>query len=81
MTVEELIRLLAKYAPDLRVVVDGYEDGYDDLSPEQRRLVKISLNTGRHEYVGTHGDVDYLPKERLAGLEVEEALALRRTSH
>ena len=81
MTVEELIRLLAKYALDLRVVVDGYEDGYDDLSPEQLRLVKISLNTGRHEYVGTHGDVDYLPKERLAGLEVEEALAVHRTSH
>ena len=32
MTVEQLVRLLRDYPPDLRVVVDGYEDGYDDLS-------------------------------------------------
>ena len=62
MTVNDLIQLLSDHPPDLRVVVDGYEEGYDDLSPGQLRLVKISLNTGRHEYVGTHGDVDYLPK-------------------
>ena len=81
MTVYELILLLRKHPPDLHVVVDGYEDGYDDLSPEQLRVVKLSLNTGTREYVGMHGDVDFLPKEKLAGLEVEEALALHRTSH
>ena len=46
MTVYELIQLLRKHPPDLRVVVDGYEDGYDDLSPEQLQTVKITLNTG-----------------------------------
>ena len=81
MTVYELIQLLRTHPPDLRVVVDGYEDGYDDLSPEQLQTVKITLNTGTREYVGTHGDVDYLSKEKLAGLKVEEALVLRRTSH
>ena len=81
MTIDELVRLLGTYSPELRVVVDGYEDGYDDLSPEQLRMVKISLNTGTRDYVGTHGDVDYLPKDKLAGVEVEEALALHRTSH
>ena len=81
MTVEELIQLLQSHPRDMRVVVDGYEDGYDDLSPEQLRTVKITLNTGTREYVGTHGDVDYLPKEKLAGLKVEEALVLHRTSH
>ena len=29
MTVNELIQLLNGYRPDLRVVVNGYEDGYD----------------------------------------------------
>ena len=81
MTVDELVRLLATYPPNMRVVVDGYEDGYDDLSPKQLRMVKLSLNTGSREYVGTHGDVDYVPEEKLAGLDVEEALALHRTSH
>lgn len=30
MSVGELIRLLGKYPVDMRVVVDGYEEGYDD---------------------------------------------------
>lgn len=81
MTVYELIQLLRNHPPDLRVVVDGYEDGYDDLSPEQLQTVKIALNSGTREYVGTHGDVGFLPREKLAGLKVEEALVLRRTSN
>ena len=32
MTVAELVQLLANYPPDLRVVVNGYEEGYDDLA-------------------------------------------------
>ena len=47
MTVKELANLLATYPPDLRVVVNGYEDGYDDLSPEQIASVKIALNVGK----------------------------------
>ena len=46
VTVNELIQLLADHPADLRVVVNGYEDGYDDLSPGQLRVVKISLDTG-----------------------------------
>ena len=72
---------MAAYQPDLRVVVNGYEDGYDDLSPEQLRVVKISLDTGEQEWVGKHGDAGYLPQERLDGLKVEEALVLRRVSN
>lgn len=30
MTVGELVEFLEKYPDDLRVVVKGYEDGYDD---------------------------------------------------
>lgn len=32
MTVGELIDILKLHAPDTRVVVAGYEDGYDDLT-------------------------------------------------
>ena len=70
-----------RIAARFRVVVDGYEDGYDDLSPEQLRMVRISLNTGTRDYVGAHDDVGRLPEEKLADLEVEEALALHRMSH
>lgn len=32
MTVKELIAALQNYPPDLRVIVLGYEDGYDDVT-------------------------------------------------
>ena len=48
MIVSELIELLQECPAGLRVVVNGYEEGYDDLSPEQISIAKISLNTGKH---------------------------------
>ena len=78
MTVSELIKALAEYPPDLRVVVDGYEDGYDDLTEEKTSLVKITLNTGTADWMGQHGDASYLPSDAVATTEVVEALALHR---
>ena len=51
MIVSELIDLLRQYPAGLRVV-NGYEEGYDDLSPEQISTAKITLNTGRHRWEG-----------------------------
>ena len=77
MTVNELLQLLKGYSPDLRVVVNGYEEGYDDLSPEQLSVIRVALNTGRSRWEGQHGD----PKERTDGEIIAEALALRRVSN
>ena len=74
MTVYELMQLLREHPPDLRVVVDGYEDGYDDLSPEQLSVVRIALNTGKHRWEGQHGDPNGLA-------DGAEALVLRRVSN
>ena len=78
MKVGDLIKLLREYPSDLRVVVDGYEDGYDDLTPKQIAVEKISLNTGENDWEGQHGFViGEVPKDtRVVG-----ALVLRRTSH
>ena len=76
MTVGELTRLLQRHPRDLRVVVDGYEDGYDDLSPEQLSVVSITLNTGKHRWEGRHGDPDGRNDAQVA-----EALVLRRASN
>ena len=81
MTVAQLVRLLADYPPTLRVVVNGYENGYDDLSPEQVSLVKIALNAGKHEWEGKHGDSDGLTEGAPGGPDVVDALVLRRTSN
>lgn len=78
MLVGELLEVLRQYPAGLRVVVNGYEEGYDDLTPERISPVKISLNTGKHEWEGRHGDPPY-PAEKTPG-DVE-ALVLRRTSN
>ncbi len=34
MTAKQLLELLASYLPELRLVVNGYRDGFDDAMPE-----------------------------------------------
>ena len=46
---------------DLRVVVNGYEEGYDDLTPDQISIVRIALNTGADYWVGQHGRPTMFP--------------------
>ena len=81
MTVSELIELLQEHPASLRVMVNGYEEGYDDLSPEQISVAKISLNTGTHDWEGRHGDPRCLAEETSDGGKVVEALVLRRVSN
>ncbi len=77
MTVDELIEQLAEYPPGLQVVVNGYENGYDDLTPEQRSVVRIVLNAGKHRLEEQHGDTNGLTDSA----DVVEALVLRRVSN
>ena len=77
MTVAELITVLRQYRPDLRVVVNGYEEGYDDLAPDQIAPLRIALNIGRHDWEGAHGHAD----DAKGQAEVVEAVALQRTSN
>ena len=81
MSVYELIRLLEKHPPDLRVVVNGYEEGYDDLEMEHLSVVEIALNTGKHRWEGQHGDPNGLSGSAPGDAEVVAALVLRRVSN
>ena len=47
MIVGELAQLLAAYPPDLRVVVSGYEEGYDDLEAGLVFVREIRLDAGK----------------------------------
>ena len=60
---------------------NGYEDGYDDLSPEQLRVVKISLNTGKHPWEGAHGNPAGPSRSAPDDAKLVEALVLRRVSN
>ena len=41
MTVKELIEKLSKHDPELKVVVTGYESGFDDFDIRVKRVVNI----------------------------------------
>ncbi len=82
MTVSQLIEVLQTNPGDLRVVVNGYEDGYDDLSPDQISIVRIALNTGVEDWEGQHGEADHISAGSEASeTTVADALVLRRTSN
>ena len=77
MNVKELIELLGEYPSEMRVVVNGYEAGYDDLSPDQLSSVKIALDAGKEGWEGKYGDPGY---RRSEDGEFVDALVLRRVS-
>ena len=81
MTVSELIELLREYPASLRVMVNGYEDGYDDLSSEQISVAEMCLNTGTHDWEGQHRDLRHSAEETPDESRVVEALVLRRVSN
>ena len=81
MTVAELMDLLRDYPPALRVVVDGYEDGYDDLSSERIFVTKIDLDTGKKSWQGQHGDPRDKRRSGPNTVKTVEALVFRRTSY
>ena len=79
MTVHQLIGLLATYPPDLRVVVNGYEDGFDDVEPERVSVTRIELDVGEDWWDGRHAAaVDRAAAER--GGRIVDALVLWRAS-
>ena len=61
MKIADLIRILQTYPQDLRVVVDGYEDGYDDLDEDLMRFREIRLGIGKHWWERRHNDVVVTP--------------------
>lgn len=81
MTVKELIRLLQECPSDMRVVVNGYEEGYDDLSPEQVSVVRVLLNTGTESWQGRHGDPRDVPEQSPDRADAVDALVLGRESN
>lgn len=76
MKVKELINLLSKENPELRVVVDGYETGFDEV--EKCILVEMSPNTGKNDK-HWEGEFNKVYKDDIAS-NVEVALFLPRKS-
>jgi hypothetical protein len=57
MTVEELREELLKYPPSARVVVDGYEGGYHDVTVVRQKMLELNFYGQTDEDIfGPHGD-------------------------
>ncbi len=79
MTVGELVQLLKGYPPDLRVMVQGYEDGHDDLETRFVDAGEARLNVNSAWYYGRHEQV--LKGDKPTGHETVRALFLHRPWH
>lgn len=65
VTVGELIDTLKGYDPDMPVVVDGYEDGYDSLTADSITEVAIVADAAKADMtriVGDHQRPEKLPE-------------------
>lgn len=54
MTVGQLVEQLQRFPPSLRVLVDGYENGYEDLEPSFVGMVMVVLNYQEPGWEGPH---------------------------
>jgi len=75
MNVDQLIKRLQMYPPDLRVVVRGYEGGYNDVDTFEN--LKIVLDYHSAWYYGKHEDVESLYGNNAAQLKTTAVDALQ----
>jgi hypothetical protein len=61
MNVQQLIEELQKHPPEMRVIVKGYEGGYDDLDSPEQRSIRLNVHSPENWYFGRHEDEDYTP--------------------
>jgi hypothetical protein len=53
-TIAELIEKLREFPQDARVIVNGYEGGYEDVTGVN--AIPIKLNVHTEDYYGPHDD-------------------------
>jgi hypothetical protein len=53
MNVRELINILSQFDPETRVVVAGYEGGFNDITEIHPQTLRVNVN--KEWYYGSHG--------------------------
>lgn len=77
MKVSELIENLKQFNPELEVVVDGYETGYDILK-EISQIVVIPASKNKGWYDGEYRDIEENPLVWVH--DIKEVVYLPRSS-
>ncbi|MFZ2901008.1 MAG: hypothetical protein WA004_20420 [Saprospiraceae bacterium] len=55
MTIQQLTTLLSQYPPDTRVVVAGYEGGFNDITIH--KIIHLELDANKEWWNGQHEEV------------------------
>jgi len=75
MTVAEVIEALQEFDPKTRVLVNGYEGGYDDIAISE--VIPVVLNVHREWYYGKHDEVRMVT-QAIGGKKQIDAVILKR---
>jgi hypothetical protein len=75
ITIKELIEKLQQFPPEKRVVVAGYEGGFNDIAWVDG--LDIALNVHTEDYYGAHENPEYVKGES----DIVPAVALRGYNH
>jgi hypothetical protein len=63
MTTKELIEILKTYPEDMRVLISGYEGGFDDVEDVKESVFNENVNTewyyGKHEKADKNDGYDF----------------------
>ncbi len=63
MTIQQLTSLLSQYPPDTRVVVAGYEGGFNDIT--LHKIIHLDLDANKEWWNGQHEEVQSSGREAL----------------
>lgn len=72
MIVAELIAELQKLPPDSRVVVEGYERGFDDIGPPRRIDLLVDAQSADHFCYGQHDQASGAEEDRIAAILISK---------
>lgn len=76
MEIKKLIEILQKYPPQTKVMVDGYEGGYDEIEEKNIKKVTVQKLDNYANYQGEFEDLEIAKNQNPAF----EALILGRKS-
>ena len=54
MNVQQLIEQLQKHPPDMRIIIQGYEGGFNDLDRVEPKEIIVNANDGHSWWKGKH---------------------------
>lgn len=58
MKIKDLIEILSQFNPETRVIVAGYEGGFNDLT--SIKPIQIKLNVNKKWYYGAHDKINQI---------------------